>query len=93
MHVEFVEFAVFAMVSVLLVAELALFFALGFLTGKSKAFDPPVLGFACAIVVLSGFSGVFLYVVRDDTSLLPMAAIAAVWAVGMGVGRIFRKGS
>lgn len=86
----YVEFAIYAMVSVLLVAELALFFALGFLTGKSKAFDPLVLGCASAIVFLSGVSGVFLYVVRDNTTLLPMAAIAAVWALGLGVGRIFR---
>ncbi len=90
---QYMDFALYAVVSVLLVAELGLFFALGFLTGKSNAIDPIVLGVAGAIVFASGFAGVFLFVVRDDTSLLPMAAIAAVWALGMGVGRIFRRKS
>lgn len=85
------EFAIYAFVSVLLVAELAVFFALGFLTGKSKVVDPFVTGCAALIVFASGFAGVFLYVVKDDFSLVPMACIAGIWALGMAVGRVVRS--
>ena len=83
--------ALFAIMSVLIILELLLFFYLGFITGKSHKIDTLYLGLASFLVVLSALASGFLYVEKHDTELLPMAAIALTWAVGLGVGRIFRS--